>query len=55
MQPAARPFSLHVPDEALDDLRRRLEATRWPDQHSGVEWQYGRDLSYRQSLATYLA
>lgn len=24
------PFEIHVPDEALDDLRRRIGATRWP-------------------------
>ena len=26
-----RPFQVHVPEEALMDLRRRLAATRWPD------------------------
>ena len=25
------PFRIEVPDAVLDDLRRRLEATRWPD------------------------
>src|SRR5215467_10307601 len=25
-----RPFEVHVPDEDLADLRRRLTATRWP-------------------------
>jgi hypothetical protein len=25
------PFTLHVPDEVLDDLRVRLERTRWPE------------------------
>ena len=27
---AIRPFHVDVPAEALDDLRRRLTATRWP-------------------------
>jgi hypothetical protein len=31
---AIRPFHIHSPDEALVDLRRRLAATRWPDQRS---------------------
>jgi hypothetical protein len=34
------PFTLHVPDEVLDDLRVRLERTRWPDEalrEAGVE------------------
>jgi hypothetical protein len=25
------PFSLHVPDEVLDDLRERLARTRFPE------------------------
>ena len=25
-----RPFQLDVPEERLDDLRRRIVATRWP-------------------------
>lgn len=25
------PFNLEVPQADLDDLRRRLEATRWPE------------------------
>ena len=29
-----RPFHINVPEEALVDLRRRLEATRWPDQET---------------------
>src|SRR4051794_14641788 len=27
---AIRPFRVHVPDEQLADLRRRILATRWP-------------------------
>ena len=25
-----RPFRIDVPQEALDDLRRRIASTRWP-------------------------
>src|ERR687898_1385088 len=28
--PAVRPFRVDVAEEDLDDLRRRIEATRWP-------------------------
>ena len=28
---ALRPFRVSVPEEQLEDLRRRLAATRWPD------------------------
>ncbi|MCI0745830.1 MAG: hypothetical protein L0Y58_10535 [Verrucomicrobia subdivision 3 bacterium] len=26
-----RPFQIHFPDEALTDLRRRINATKWPE------------------------
>ena len=31
---SVRPFRVNVPQEALDDLRRRISATRWPDQET---------------------
>jgi hypothetical protein len=30
------PFSLHVPDKALDDLQARLALTRFPDEAPGA-------------------
>jgi Epoxide hydrolase N terminus len=29
-----RPFRIDVPQEVLDDLRRRIAATQWPDKRS---------------------
>ena len=29
-----RPFRIDVPQAALDDLKRRLAATRWPDRET---------------------
>ena len=31
-----RPFTIHVPDDVLDDLRRRLGQTRFPDELRGA-------------------
>lgn len=45
----AEPFSVAVPDSALEDLRARLRNTRWPDQVSDP-WDYGTDLGYLRSL-----
>ncbi len=47
------PFSIHIPDPALLDLRRRLELTRWPDEVQGAGWAYGANLVYMQELAAY--
>ena len=38
---APEPFTIAVPDDVLDDLRRRLDATRWPDQAPGEPWSLG--------------
>ena len=51
----AAPFSIDVPDEVLDDLRRRIRSTRWPDQVPGIGWDQGTDLGYLRSLLGYWA
>ncbi len=35
------PFTISVPDEVLDDLRRRLTEVRWPDEAPGEPWSLG--------------
>jgi pimeloyl-ACP methyl ester carboxylesterase len=39
--------------DELDQLRRRLDETRWPDQLPGVEWSYGVELERLRDLADY--
>jgi pimeloyl-ACP methyl ester carboxylesterase len=48
-----KPFTIEVPDAVLDDLRRRLEATRWPGEIPGSGWDYGTNLGYLQELVAY--
>src|SRR5262245_66511070 len=36
-----RPFSVAVPDGALDDLRRRIEATQWPERETVADDSQG--------------
>jgi pimeloyl-ACP methyl ester carboxylesterase len=43
-------FRIEVPQEALDDLQRRLDSMRWPDQLEGVEWSYGVELGRLRDL-----
>jgi pimeloyl-ACP methyl ester carboxylesterase len=44
------PFTVDVPGAALDDLRRRLEAVRTPDQPAGAGWEYGVTAEYLGEL-----
>ena len=48
-----RPFTIHVPDDVLDDLRRRLGHTRFPDEIPGSGWDYGSNLDYLKALVHY--
>ena len=50
-----KPFSIHVEQEMLDDLRARIRNTRWPDAAPGPAWEQGTDLAYLQELCTYWA
>lgn len=48
-----RPFEIAVPQSQLDDLQRRLAATRWPERLPGVSWSRGVPLDYLRELTTY--
>jgi microsomal epoxide hydrolase len=48
-----RPFKVHVSDQVLIDLRRRLAETKWPDQIPGTTWEYGADIKKVRELAEY--
>jgi pimeloyl-ACP methyl ester carboxylesterase len=52
MQTRVEPFTIAVPESELEDLRRRLQQTRWPDPGAG-EWNDGTDLAYLQEVVTY--
>ena len=47
------PFAFTIPDEALDDLRDRLQRTRWPEAETVDDWNQGIPLSYTKELADY--
>jgi len=46
-----KPFRIDIPQAELDELNRRLDATRWPDELPGVDWRYGVPLGYLKELA----
>ena len=47
------PFRVAVPEAAIEDLRRRLAQTRWPNQLPGEGWRRGVPTDYLQGLAEY--
>ena len=50
-----RPFHVEIPESQLDDLRRRIAATRWPSQELVSDRSQGVRLATLQELARYWA
>jgi pimeloyl-ACP methyl ester carboxylesterase len=48
-------FRVEIPDDALRDLRERLERTRWPDAETVSDWSQGVPLDYIRELCAYWA
>lgn len=48
-----RPFTVAVPQAALDDLKARLALTRWPEKETVDDWDQGVPLAYAQDLAAW--
>jgi len=46
-------FHVDVPDEALDDLRRRIAATQWPEKETVADQSQGVQLATMQALVRY--
>src|SRR3954447_19029367 len=52
---AIRPFSIRFPEESLVDLRRRINATKWPERETVADATQGVQLATMQALAGYWA
>ncbi len=50
---AVQPFKIEISDSVLDDLKARLGRTRWPDELTGTDWDYGSNLEYVKELVEY--
>ena len=48
-----RPFHVEIPEEALDDLRGRIAATRWPEKETVNDQTQGVQLATIQALVRY--
>ena len=47
---AVEPFSFSVPQSAIDDLKRRLGSTRWPERETVGDWSQGVPLEKARAL-----
>ena len=52
-QDGIRPFRVEIPQAELDDLRERLDRTRWPAEGPGEGWSRGVPVGYLRELAGY--
>ena len=52
---AIRPFQVNVPEAELTELRRRINATKWPDRETVADQTQGVQLATVQALAQYWA
>jgi pimeloyl-ACP methyl ester carboxylesterase len=50
-----RPFKVTTSEEALEDLRRRINATKWPERETVADTSQGVQLATMQKLARYWA
>jgi pimeloyl-ACP methyl ester carboxylesterase len=50
-----RPFEIAATDAQLDDLKRRLQATRWPERETVDDWTQGAPLAWVQEVCAYWA
>src|SRR6266581_5616689 len=52
---AIRPFRVNVPEAELTELRRRINATQWPERETVADASQGVQLATTQALARYWA
>ena len=48
-----KPFLANISEEILDDLKARIKNTRWPDEITNSNWNYGSGLSFMKELSNY--
>jgi hypothetical protein len=52
---AVRPFQVNTPEAELTELRRRINATKWPERETVTDALQGVQLATIQKLARYWA
>ena len=49
------PFVIRIEDAQLDDMRRRLRATRWAPDFGNERWTYGVERGWLEDMVRYWA
>jgi pimeloyl-ACP methyl ester carboxylesterase len=47
------PFTINIDQPVLDDLKQRLQQTRWTDEPANAGWSYGTNPAYLRELVDY--
>ncbi len=50
-----RPYEISISDDCVQDLRARLQATRWPEAETPDDWSQGIPLAYTREVVDYWA
>ena len=53
MSPEIKPFRIAVADAVLEDLRSRLQRTRWPERELVRDWSQGIPLAWIEDMCRY--
>ena len=53
--PSIRPFKVQIPQAKIDELRRRILATQWPERETVADSSQGVPLATMRELAKYWA
>lgn len=48
-----KPYTIHIPNKTIDDLKIRLGMTRFPDEIPDTDWQYGIPLALMKEMVHY--
>jgi pimeloyl-ACP methyl ester carboxylesterase len=46
-------FKVNIPQSEIEDLKRKIEETRWPNEVNNCDWEFGTSLNYLKELSTY--
>lgn len=52
-EPNIQPFSIHIEEAVLEDLKARLRQTRWPSAPKDAGWESGTPVAYMKELVAY--